>query len=336
LACCDQIPGGTAHVTVSELYQFSVDLCRGLDPRGDDALSARLAELAGEYGFLDGAARDAFDAARLTNPFGDTRIVCGAPEREVRRLICGIDIDATEVLLADRLADHGRPVDLVVAHHASAIGGALGSRRDTIWPQVKLLTDFGVPEHRAHKLVRRAAGAGEERSSNHKINQVAEALGMPLMTIHSPADILVHHEGQSLLSRRKPQTVGDLVALCDEWPEVRWLVSRGVGTRIAVGDEADPLGRVYACFYGGWNPTGEVVEALCDAGCGTLWVVATNEGLNEVARRRDLSVVVVPHHPADNVGLNLLWDRAMDRFGDFEIVPASNFVRFDRRSGGMG
>lgn len=317
-------------MTVGELYRFAIELGMALDPRGADELAAGLARLAEEYGFLEEPARAAFDTERLTNPFGDTRVVCGDLSRQVRRVVCGIDIDGTEILMADRMADHGRPVDLVVAHHASAIGGALGSRHDTIWPQVRLLTDLGVPESRAQKLVRRA-GAGEERSSNRKVNQIAEALGMPLMTIHSPADAFLLHEGARVLDQEAPRTVGDLVDLCDGWPEVAWLRERGLGTTVAVGDRADVLGKVYMAFYGGWNPTPETLEALCDAGCETLWALATSEGLNEVARRRDVAVVVVPHYPADNVGLNMLWDRTMDRFGNFEVVSSSNFVRVDRR-----
>lgn len=49
-------------------------------------------------------------------------------------------------------------------------------------------------------------------------------------------------------------------------------------------------------------------------------------------RARHAGIVVVPHHPADNLGLNMLADAAMDRFGDFDVVQTSSFVRHDRRS----
>jgi hypothetical protein len=109
------------------------------------------------------------------------------------------------------------------------------------------------------------------------------------------------------------------------------MIERGKATEVAVGERRDPLGEVYAVFYGGWNPTPEVFEAVCDAGCGTLWVLATSDELNEVARRRHVSVVVMPHFPADNVGLNLLLDAAMDRFGPLDVVECGNYVRVDRR-----
>ena len=322
-------------MTVRALYEFAIERGKALDPRGGDELVGQMEAVRAEYDGLDEAARRRFDAERLTNPFGDTRIACGDEDTTVGRLICGIDIDGTEVLLADSLRRNGRPVELVLAHHASAIGGGLGSRLETIWPQVKMLTDFGVPAHTAHKLVR-PSSEGDQRSHNVKVTQMAEALGMPLMTIHSPADAYLFQEGARVLQEDRPETVGDLVDICDSWPEVSWLIGRGKGTEVAVGDKRDPLGRTYHAFYGGWNPTPQVFEALCDAGCGTLWVLATSEELNQVARDRNVSVVVVPHYPADNLGLNMLLDDAMDRFGAFEVVDTSNFHRHDRRGGAAG
>ena len=317
-------------MTLRDLYNFSIERGLALDPRGEDAIRQGMADLATEYAGLTGKAQALFDAERLSNPFGDTRILCGDLDTEVRRLVCGINIAGPELLMADRLADKGRPVDLVVGHHASAPGG-VGSRRDTIWPQVKMLSDFGLPAHLAHKLVTRGAQGGPERPFDPTIMQVAAALGMPFMTIHSPADVYLLTDSARLLADEQPRTLADLVEITDAWPEVQWTMQRGKGTEIAVGDPKDPVGKVYACFYGGWNPTPEVFEALCDAGCGTLWVVDTSAELNEVARKRNVSIVVIPHCPADNYGINRLFDDAMDRFGDFDVVECSSYTRTDRR-----
>lgn len=314
-------------MTIRELYEFAIERGIALDPRGEAALREQMEQARAEQEALSEAARVGVDTERTRNPFGDTRIVCGDPQTQVRRIVCGIDITGAEILMADRLRDHGQPVDLVVAHHTSAIGGGLGSRRDTIWPQVKMATDFGVPEHLAWKLVSAGAQGGPERSVDFRITQIAEGLGMPLITLHSPPDLYLFAWGRKVIEEDRPRTLGDLVARSNAAPEVRWLHERGQGTEIAVGDAKDPLGRVYFAFYGGWNPTPEMFEALCDAGCGTLWVVATSGELNEVARRRKVSIVVTPHYPADNIGLNGLFDDAMARFGPFEIVPSGNYVR---------
>lgn len=318
-------------MTIRDLYEFSIERGFAMDPRGETLIRQQMAEVQRQYDGLTGKARTLFDAERLRNPFGDTRILVGDPETEVRRLVCGINIAAGEILLADRLRDKGQPVDLVVGHHTTPLGGGCGSREDVYLGQIGMLVRFGVAEHLADKLLRPAMGAPVQRSTDFTTNQIAAALGMPLMTIHGPADLYLYELGYRVLDEQQPRTVGDLVEISDGWPEVQWMTERGLNTQIAVGDARNPLGRVYCCFYGGWNPTPEVFEALCDVGCGTLWVVDTSEALNEVARKRKVSIVVTPHMPSDNIGINGLFDDAMRRFGDFEVVETSNYVRVDRR-----
>lgn len=316
-------------MTVQELYRFAIEKGTELDPRGADELARQMGEARDEYEGLDETAKRIFDTERFENPFGDTRIVCGDPEAEVKRIICGIDIGGAEVVMADNLRHHGTPVDMVVAHHPSVQGGGLGSRRDTIWPQVRMMTDFGVPEHKAAKLVRKGA-EGIERSHDFKITQVAQAVGMPFMTIHSPADIFLLREGERILAEEEPRTVGDLIDIFNSWPEVGWLIDRGKGAETIVGDKRDPLGKTYFSFYGGWNPTPEAFEAICEAGCGTLCALGVGDDLQEIARKNHISIVIVPHYPADNLGLNMLFDAVMAHFGEFDIIECGNFVRVAR------
>jgi hypothetical protein len=238
-------------MTIRDLYDFAIERAFAMDPRGEAAIREQMAGLQRDYDGLTGQARALFDSERLRNPFGDTRMLVGDPETEVRRLICGINISGAEILLADRLRDHGKPVDLVVGHHTSPLGGGCGSREDIFLGQIGMLADFGVPEHLADKLLRPAMTVTEQRSSDFTANQIAEALGVPLMTIHGPADLYLYHAGYRVLREDQPKTVGDLVAISDGWPEVQWLAERGVATQIAVGDAKNPLGRTYCCFYGG-------------------------------------------------------------------------------------
>jgi hypothetical protein len=41
-------------------------------------------------------------------------------------------------------------------------------------------------------------------------------------------------------------------------------------------------------------------------------------------------VVVVPHYPADNVGINILLDRIFPGEDGFDIVPMGNYYRHRR------
>ena len=318
-------------MTIQQLYDFAIRKGVSLDPQGPEALEAQMQKCREEYEALDDDKKWTFEKERCTNPFGDSRILVGDPETELRCILVGIDIHSEEILLAQALTMSGRKVDLVLSHHASALAGDLASPEDVLIAQVKMMTDAGVPKGKAQKLVR-ATMEGKERSWNARHVQTAEALGIPLIGIHAPADLCMYRYYYDRIEERKPETAGDLVDLLNEDPEVRYTMERyGKGTEVVVGDRDDDLGRIYGVFFGGWNPTPECFEALCEAGIGTMACVATSPALNEIAEKHHVNIVVIPHYPADNVGLNLLLDEAMTEFGEVEIVPCSNYTRYDRR-----
>jgi len=315
-------------LTLRELYEFAIKRGMELDPRGPEELKAWMAKLAEEYEGLSGRERELFDTERLENPFGDTRIIGGDPDTEITRVVLGIDIDAGEILLAEALRQRGERVDAVIAHHTSGVGHAMASAEDTMWVQVDMMAKLGVPRSRAEGLVREDM-KGRPRGSNYRIPQVAEALGIPLMTIHTPCDLHVYQHTHELLAERRPETVGDLVELVGEWPEVQWLMERGTGPEIAAGDARNHLGKVHAQFTGGWNPSPACMEAMCQVGVETFLLMASSAALEEVAAKYRASIVVAPHYPADNVGINLFLDHVC-KVSPVEVVDASNFVRIER------
>ena len=319
-------------MTMRELYTFAIRKGMSLDPQGIETLEAQMARCRKEYEILPDDKKWTFEKERCTNPFGDTRILVGDPHTELHRILVGIDILGAEVLLAAALTASGRKIDMVLSHHASALAGDLASPEDVLIAQVKMMTDAGVPKSKAQKLVRETM-KGKERPWDARHVQVAEALSIPLMGIHGPADLCMFQYYYSRFEEHKPETVGDLVDLLNEDPEVRWTMNRyGKGTEVAVGHCDDDLGRIYGVFYGGWNPTPPCFEALCEAGIGTMVCIATSDELNKIASKHHVNIVVIPHYPADNVGLNLLLDEAMDELGEIEVMECSNYVRIDRRS----
>jgi len=316
-------------MTLRELYKFAIKRGMELDPRGPEQLKKWLDDLRERYEGLSGRERELFDTERLENPFGDTRIICGDPDTEITRAVLGIDIDAGEILLAEALRQRGEEVDAVIGHHTSGIGHAMASAEDTMWVQVHMMAKVGVPLSRAEGLVREDMKA-RRRGSNYRIPQVAEALDIPLMTIHTPCDLHVYQHTHELLAERRPETVGDLVELVGEWPEVQWLMERGTGPEIAAGDARNHLGKVHAHFTGGWNPSPACMEAMCQVGVETFLLMASSTALEEVAAKYRASIVVAPHYPADNVGINLFLDQVCAQ-SPIEIIEASNFVRVERR-----
>jgi len=319
--------GGNLTVTMRELYEFAIKRGMQLDPRGPEALKDQLERSREEYEKLEGRKKRLFDAERLNNPFGDTRIMCGDPDTEIERVILGIDIDTPEILLAEALRQRGERLDAVIGHHASAMS-AMASAEDTMGVQVAMMVADGVLRSRAESLVR-ADLKGRPRPCNYRIVQVAEALGIPLMTIHTPADLHVYDFAHREVAQKQPEKVGDLVDLIAEWPEVQWAIERGEEPKVAAGHAENTIGKLHIHFTGGWNPTPACMEAMCEAGVETFVMMASSDALEQVANKYHASIVVAPHYPADNVGLNLLLDRAC-AIAPIEVVDSSNFVRVRR------
>jgi hypothetical protein len=90
-----------------------------------------------------------FDKERLNNPFSDTRILFGDPEKKVKRVLVGIDIDGEEMLLAKELNN----IDLVISHHPR--GEALAGLDDVMKLQADVLNMYGVPINIAEKLLKK-------------------------------------------------------------------------------------------------------------------------------------------------------------------------------------
>ncbi len=316
-----------AIMTIRELYGESIEWGMELDPRGPQALRKQMQCSRAEYEKLSGRNKTLYDAERLNNPFGDTRIMCGDPDTELTRVIVGIDIDTAEILLAEALRQRGERLDAIIGHHASAMS-AMTSAEDTMGVQVEMMVADGVLRSRAESLVRNDL-KGRPRPFNYRIVQMAEALGIPLMTIHTPADLHAYDHTHKLVAEREPQKVGDLVEIIAGWPEVQWAIERGEQPKVAAGDARNSIGKMHCHFTGGWNPTPVAMTAMCEAGVETFVLMASSAPLEEVANKYHASIVVAPHYPADNVGINLLLDRAC-AISPLDVVDTSNFVRVTR------
>lgn len=102
---------------LDEIYKIFVQKGIEADPRGKKEIEKGLKKLKEKYDKLDKKEKADFEAEKLTDPFADTRILCGDPKKDVKSLLVGIDMEVPEVLLADRLNEKGERIDLVLAHH---------------------------------------------------------------------------------------------------------------------------------------------------------------------------------------------------------------------------
>lgn len=316
---------------LNEFYRAAIEVGLDADMRGRAGLEQHLRDVAQQYEAMSPAEKLLFDLERLCNPFGDTRIVFGDPNTELKRVIMGIDISGAELLLTAELSRRGRPVSAAIAHHFSAIAGGRGSAYDTAIPQVAMAVEAGVPQTRAWTLVNEAITRMDESSWDLRILQVAEALDMPLATVHSPADSCLDQFIREQIQTEKPRTVDDLLQLFTDWPECQWLIEKARhGPILDEGNVRAPVGKVYSISYGGWSPTVALFGELCKAGVGTFVLVASTDEFRKLANEHGANIIVIPHYPADNLGMNIMLDRIMLDGDLFDIVPVGNFIRYRR------
>lgn len=318
-------------MNVKEFYEFAVQKGLDVDPRGREAVEELRAEVQAEYEELSDEQKELFDEERLRNPFGDTRIVCGDLEAEVRRILVGIDMGGEEALLAEALGRQGKPIDLIVGHHATVLGRPLSDAMDYMWVQVHMMTQVGVPVHVAEKVIR-ADIEPKGRGENYRTAQFAQLLGFPLVGIHTPSDNYCYHHVTGAVQREKPERVKDLVELLKGIPEFQDGLKLGIAPRAMIGGPKDSLGTIYYCLTGGYNPSPPAFESIAKAGTGTSVMVAASDEHKKVASEHHMNIIIAPHYPADNLGLNLLLDDLQEK-GEFDVVSCSNFMRVERREG---
>ncbi|WP_241210611.1 hypothetical protein [Brachyspira hampsonii] len=88
---------------INDFYRAAIDCAIDADPRGRETVEKELNNIKKYYDKLDDKNREYFDKDTLFNPYSDTRILNIAEDRDIKKIICGIDMQTSELLLADRL-----------------------------------------------------------------------------------------------------------------------------------------------------------------------------------------------------------------------------------------
>ncbi len=283
-----------------------------------------------EYDKLDEADKPYFDEERLANPYSDTRICAGDPESEIGGLLVGVDMETSEVVLADRLRENGARIDLILAHHPEGPGYA--NLHEVMFMQADLWAAQGVSIAAGDTLI--APRAAEIRRRIMPVNhyraiQAAELLGFASMSCHTPADNSVNSFVQSFLDERAPRTLDDIVRALREIPEYGDAAKKGYGPQIVQGSGSARAGRMVADMTGGTEGPKDALNRLSAAGVGTLVGMHYSEEHRTRAEELGLNLVVAGHISSDVLGMNLILDK-LEAIGPLEIVCTSGMVRFKR------
>lgn len=314
---------------IRDIYSLAVELGMSRDPRGKEAVEALLARERDKYKELKDDEKADYDEERLTNPYADTRMLYGDPERDVRRVLTGVDMEAAEVLLADRLGEKGKKIDLIIAHHPE--GAAIAALHDVMHIQEEVLARFGVPINVAEGIM--SSRISEVKRGLMPLNHfravdTARLLDIPLMCVHTAADNLVTDYLQKLFEERKPERLSDVVKLLKELPEYKTAAKQGAGPTIVVGDKDRRAGKIFVDMTGGTSGSQDAYAKLAIAGVGTVVGMHIKEDHRKEAEKNNINVVIAGHMASDSLGMNLFLDE-LARHG-IEIIASSGLIRVAR------
>ncbi|MBQ8612373.1 MAG: hypothetical protein IJ412_11795 [Oscillospiraceae bacterium] len=245
--------------------------------------------------------------------------------KEVKKVLAGIDMDASTLLLAKQLG-----YDCVAKHHPSGL-------RDGGWIELfgrdhtKKLMECGLPANYAQKLA--TASKTQKLQALHsrnltQIHDTAMLLDICDVAFHTPADMLAERTVQAkmnaLMDRSPLCTVQDVI---DELLTIREYRDAFDCQKpeVWVGSKDSYAGRIYVEMYGYGAPTLEEYIACSDAGIGTFIAMhATPEVVEGMRKHGKSNIIVAGHMASDSLGFNQILD-AWEAKG-LEITRISGIV----------
>lgn len=314
---------------LGDIYQLSVQLGIEADPRGEEEVDKLLARTKEQYDEMKEDEKEYFDSDKLWNPYSDTRILFGDPDTEVGKALVGIDIEVSEVILAEILMQKGESIDLIIAHHPE--GKALAELFEVMKLQADLWERHGVPINVGEALLDKRISEVKRRFMpiNHqRAIDAAKIFGIPFMCIHTAADNNVAKHLQNFLDEKKPYLVKDVVSALLEQPEYKMAKMEGAGPTVIQGKEDARCGKVVVDMTGGTEGPSEMMEKLSIAGVGTLVEMHAAEKIREEAEKHKINIIIAGHIASDVIGLNLILDKVEAR--GVEFITCSGVTRVKR------
>jgi len=317
---------------LQEFYELAIQSGIDADPRGRATVEKELSEARKAYDELKPEEKESFDTERLKNPYADSRILHGSPDRNVNKILIGIDMETPEMLLADRLNQKGAGIDLVLAHHPE--GRAYANFYEVMKMQADILNRFGVPINVAENQL--SSRMKEVERSLLPVNHTrpvdaARLLDIPYICIHTPADNMVSSYLQALFDRESPTRLKDVVKLLKDIPEFREASRNNAGPRILIGSDDQRTGKIFVDMTGGTSGSKETIEKLSHSGVGTIVGMHMSEDHRKEAEKHNLHVVIAGHISSDTLGLNLLLD-AIEKRMPLQVLECSGFRRVKRQT----
>lgn len=315
-------------MNIQDIYQLAIEMGMKNDLRGENHVKRILERRKESLKALSEKEREYFDMELLTNPYPDSRILHIADgEREVKRVLVGIDIEPAEILLAKDIGN----IDLIISHHP--LGKALADLHEVMELQSDILSQYGVPINIAEGLMRERiseVARGINALNHQRTVDAAKIVGINLMCLHTVTDNLAANFLRSFIERENHlMTLRELIDLLYEIPEYQIAGKMGAGPKIFVGSPERRCGKIAVTeITGGTEPGPKIYEKMAIAGIGTILGMHMREENKKEAEAVHINVVIAGHMSSDSLGMNLFLDR-LEKNG-VEIIPCSGFIRVSR------
>ncbi len=315
---------------LKEIYKSAVDLGIKADPRGRRRISKGLDNAKKEYNEAKPKDKAYLDNDKLINPYADTRILYGKDDLEVKNILVGIDIEVGEILLADRLIQKGKKIDLVIAHHPE--GRAMAAFHEVMHMQADILNKLGVPINVAEGILKKRIDEVGRRVmpvNHNRAVDAAKLLDIPLMCIHTPADNHVTSYLQNLMDEKQPDTIDEVLDIIMDIPEYQRAAENSCAPKILAGGKSNRCGKVFVDMTGGTGGSKEAFQKLAQTDIGTIVGMHIGEEHLKEAEKNHINVLIAGHMPSDSLGINLLLDKIFQN-EKMQIIECSGFRRVER------
>jgi putative NIF3 family GTP cyclohydrolase 1 type 2 len=312
-------------MTVQEIYDLAIELGIKNDLRGQERIYKNLEQVKKKFEKLEDKKKKYFDQERFKNPYSDCRIL-HSNNKEVKTVLCGIDIDTSELLLAKHLND----IDLVITHHPA--GHGLAGLDDVMSLQTEVLAGYGVPINVAQSVLKlkiEEVSRGISRKNLYKTVDAAKLLDLSLMSVHTASDNMVATFLKKNIEDKKFTYVQEILDALLEIPEYIEAEKKGFGPRLFAGHPENYAGKVAITeITGGTEGSPKIYEKMSQAGIGTVVGMHMSEEHKTEAEENHINAIIAGHMSSDSLGMNLFLDELEKR--GIKVMPCSGLIRVNR------
>lgn len=309
---------------IEEIFKLGLEMGISADFRGKKGVEKFLTRKRKKYEKLEAEEKEEFDREALENPYLDTRILNVAENKDIKRILIGIDIAPAEILMAKELGN----IDLIISHHP--LGKGLASLADVMELQCDVLSQYGVPINIAEGLMKERieeVARGINAANHQRTVDAAKILGFNLMCLHTVCDNLsAKFLKDKIESNKEIERIEDLINILKEIPEYKEAIKIGAGPKIFAGKEENRCGKIALTeITGGMEGSPKLYEKMAQAGIGTVIGMHLGEEGRKEAEAANVNVVIAGHISSDSLGVNLFLDQLKKR--GIEIIPCSGLIR---------